>query len=96
MSRAPSGQQGPIQEEREGDAKTDTSSTSHVDTPSPPRRLERSETSSGVMTGKGMRPLRLVQNEEEAKNARKAANRASWFGGLFGQAPPQQNQNDVQ
>jgi hypothetical protein len=43
-----------------------------------------------------LRPLRLVQNEEEAKNARKAANRASWFGGLFGQAPPQQNQNDVQ
>lgn len=96
VSRAASGQQGPIQEEREGDAKTDTSSTGHVDTPSPPRRLERSETSSGVMTGKGMRPLRLVQNEEEAKNARKAANRASWFGGLFGQAPPQQNQNDVQ
>lgn len=97
VSRAPSGQQGPIQEEREGDAKTDTSSTTgHVDTPSPPRRLERSETSSGVMTGKGMRPLRLVQNEEEAKIARNKANRASWFGGLFGQAPPQQNQNDVQ
>lgn len=95
-SRAPSGQQGPIHEERESDAKTETSSSSHVDTPSPPRRLERSETSTGVMTGKGMRPLRLVQNEEEAVKARKAANRASWFGGLFGQAPPQQNQENAQ
>ncbi|KAJ4375046.1 hypothetical protein N0V83_002125 [Neocucurbitaria cava] len=89
-SRVPSGQI-PIHEEREVDAKTETSSSaSHVDTPSPPRRLERSETSTGVMTGKGMRPLRLVQNEEEAMKARKAANRASWFGGLFGQAPPSQ------
>ncbi|KAF2027873.1 hypothetical protein EK21DRAFT_114362 [Setomelanomma holmii] len=87
VSRAPSGQQVPttstsIQEE--GDAKSDGTS---VDTPSPPRRLERSET-AGPMTGKGMRPLRLVQNEQEAMQARKAANRASWFGGLFGQAPP--------
>ncbi|CAO2654177.1 Nn.00g109100.m01.CDS01 [Neocucurbitaria sp. VM-36] len=96
-SRVPSGQI-PIHEEREVDAKTETSSSaSHVDTPSPPRRLERSETSTGVMTGKGMRPLRLVQNEEEAMKARKAANRASWFGGLFGQAPPsQQNQENAQ
>lgn len=61
------------------------SESSHNDTPSPPRRLERSETTSGVMTGKGMRPLRLVQNEEEARKAAKAANRGSWFGGLFGQ-----------
>jgi hypothetical protein len=44
------------------------------------------------MTGKGMRPLRLVQNEQEAMQARKAANRASWFGGLFGQAPPKVDQ----
>ena len=36
------------------------------------------------MTGKQMRPLRLVQNEEAAMRERKAANRASWFGGLFG------------
>lgn len=92
-SRAPSGQQGPsIPEDKEVDARTESSGASHVDTPSPPRRLERSETSSGPMTGKGMRPLRLVQNEEEAVKARKAANRASWFGGLFGQAPPQQQQ----
>ncbi|KAF1848541.1 uncharacterized protein K460DRAFT_281012 [Cucurbitaria berberidis CBS 394.84] len=96
-SRVPSGQV-PIHEEREYDAKTETSSStaSHVDTPSPPRRLERGDTSTGVMTGKGMRPLRLVQNEEEAVKARKAANRASWFGGLFGQAPPQQNQENGQ
>lgn len=94
-SRAPSGQ-GPIPEDKEIDTKTESSSASHVDTPSPPRRLERSETSTGPMTGKGMRPLRLVQNEEEAVKARKAANRASWFGGLFGQAPPQQNQENAQ
>jgi len=94
VSRAPSGQQVPasnaIQEEKEGDAKSDGS---HVDTPSPPRRLERSET-AGPMTGKGMRPLRLVQNEQEAVQARKAANRASWFGGLFGQAPPKVEQQE--
>ncbi|EAT89913.1 hypothetical protein SNOG_03182 [Parastagonospora nodorum SN15] len=94
VSRAPSGQQVPasnaIQEEKEGDAKSDGS---HVDTPSPPRRLERSET-AGPMTGKGMRPLRLVQNEQEAVQARKAANRASWFGGLFGQAPPKVEQEN--
>lgn len=92
-SRAPSGQQvpasGSIQEEG-GDAKSDGS---HVDTPSPPRRLERTET-AGPMTGKGMRPLRLVQNEQEAAQARKAANRASWFGGLFGQAPPKVDQEN--
>ncbi len=92
ISRQPSGQQVPIHEERESDAKTDTSSSSYVDTPSPPRRLERAETTTGVMKGKGMRPLRLVQNEEEASKARKAANRASWFGGLFGQNPAQQQQ----
>jgi len=87
--RVPSGQQGPtIPEDKEVDASTISSSASHVDTPSPPRRLERSDTGSGPMTGKAMRPLRLVQNEEEAVKARKAANRASWFGGLFGQAPP--------
>lgn len=91
-SRAASGQQvpteGSIQEE--GDAKSDGTS---VDTPSPPRRLERSDT-AGPMTGKGMRPLRLVQNEQEAAQARKAANRASWFGGLFGQAPPKVDQEN--
>ncbi|KAH7091212.1 hypothetical protein FB567DRAFT_268633 [Paraphoma chrysanthemicola] len=88
ISRAPSGQQVPTSNaiQEEGDAKSDGTS---VDTPSPPRRLERSET-AGPMTGKGMRPLRLVQNEQEAIQARKAANRASWFGGLFGQAPPKQ------
>jgi hypothetical protein len=97
VSRVPSGQQIPtsnaIQEEKEGDAKSDANSSGHVDTPSPPRRLERSET-AGPMTGKGMRPLRLVQNEQEAVQARKAANRASWFGGLFGQAPPKAEQQE--
>ncbi|KAF2819846.1 hypothetical protein CC86DRAFT_374958 [Ophiobolus disseminans] len=89
VSRVPSGQQVPttnaIQEEG-ADAKGDANAA-QADTPSPPRRLERSET-AGPMTGKGMRPLRLVQNEQEAMQARKAANRASWFGGLFGQAQP--------
>jgi hypothetical protein len=93
VSRVPSGQ-GPIPEDKEVDTRTESSSASHVDTPSPPRQLGRSETSTGVMTGKGMRPLRLVQNEEEAMKARKAANRGSWFGGLFGQAPPQQQQQE--
>lgn len=95
VSRAPSGQ-GPIPEDKEVDARTESSSASHVDTPSPPRPLGRTETSSGVMTGKGMRPLRLVQNEEEAMKARKAANRSSWFGGLFGQTPPAAQQENAQ
>ncbi|KAF2687873.1 hypothetical protein K458DRAFT_171573 [Lentithecium fluviatile CBS 122367] len=72
----------PIKEEKDDkeDAKS-ASETSHVDTPSPPRRTETT-----TMGGKQMRPLRLVQNEEEAMRARKAANRGSWFGGLFGNA----------
>jgi hypothetical protein len=37
---------------------------------------------TSTMTGKQMRPLRLVQNSEEEQRARKAANRASWFGGF--------------
>jgi hypothetical protein len=98
VSRVPSGQQVPttanaIQEEKEGDARSDTNSQGQTDTSSPPRRLERSET-AGPMTGKGMRPLRLVQNEQEARQAQKAANRASWFGGLFGQAPPKPEQQE--
>ncbi|KAL6707643.1 hypothetical protein ACN47E_003993 [Coniothyrium glycines] len=98
VSRQPSGQQGRIPEDQEVDNKsevTTSSNASHVDTPSPPRRLERSET-SGPMTGKGMRPLRLVQNEEEMQKQRKAANRASWFGGLFGQQQPAQQQENAQ
>ncbi|KAJ4333012.1 hypothetical protein N0V95_009525 [Ascochyta clinopodiicola] len=102
-SRAPSGQQN-IPEDREldtasvmsGTTTTSGGASGHVDTPSPPRgRLERSDT-SGPMTGKGMRPLRLVQNEEEASKARKAANRQSWFGGLFGASNPagQQQQQE--
>lgn len=81
-SRVPSSG-APIHEEKE-DAKS-TSETSHVDTPSPPRRTE-------TMQGKQMRPLRLVQNEEAAMRERKAANRGSWFGGLFGGQQQQQSQ----
>jgi hypothetical protein len=79
-----------IPEDRELDTRSD--GASHVDTPSPPRGRERDSAPPITMTGKGMRPLRLVQNEEDAAKARKAANRASWFGGLFGQAPPAQAQ----
>ncbi|XPS97449.1 hypothetical protein M3J09_006677 [Ascochyta lentis] len=105
-SRAASGQQN-IPEDREidtasvmsGTTTTSGGASGHVDTPSPPRgRLDRSDT-SGPMTGKGMRPLRLVQNEEEASKARKAANRQSWFGGLFGASNPanaQQSQSQQQ
>ncbi|PVH97214.1 hypothetical protein DM02DRAFT_90423 [Periconia macrospinosa] len=78
-----------IKEEKDerDDAKSTLSSEAggHVDTPSPPRNKETS-----TMTGKQMRPLRLVQNEEAAMRERKAANRASWFGGLFGSGEQQQ------
>ncbi|KAF2005926.1 hypothetical protein P154DRAFT_518171 [Amniculicola lignicola CBS 123094] len=71
VSRVPSGTVPtvPIQEEKDADG---------IDTPSPPRRAG-TVAGGGVMTGRGVRPLRLVQNEEEASRARKAANRASWF-----------------
>jgi hypothetical protein len=74
-SRVPSTGVPPKDDER--DDATSMSETSHVDTPSPPRREMTS-----TMTGKQMRPLRLVQNSEEEQRARKAANRASWFGGF--------------
>lgn len=102
-SRAASGQQN-IPEDREvdnasvmsGTTTTSGGASGHVDTPSPPRgRLERND-NSGPMTGKGMRPLRLVQNEEEASKARKAANRQSWFGGLFGASNPANAQQQQQ
>lgn len=74
-SRVPSASNAaPKDDDRDTDAKS-TSETSHVDTPSPPRREMTS-----TMTGKQMRPLRLVQNSEEEQRAKKAANRASWFG----------------
>lgn len=74
-SRVPSSG-APIHEEKE-DGTSET-----IDTPSPPRRTDTG--AGGVMTGKQMRPLRLVQNEEEAMRARKAANRGSWIAGWFG------------
>jgi hypothetical protein len=85
-SRAPSSGAPAVSIQEEKDDK----SLEHVDTPSPPRRTA---TESGVMTGKQMRPLRLVQNEEEAMRQRKAANRASWFGGFFGGGEQQKNDN---
>ncbi|PSN64659.1 hypothetical protein BS50DRAFT_498329 [Corynespora cassiicola Philippines] len=80
-SRVPSSGAAPIHEEKD-DSKSVKSGDASIDTPSPPRRTET--TAGSVMTGKQVRPLRLVQNEEEAMRARKAANRQSWFGGLFG------------
>ncbi|KAF2012354.1 hypothetical protein BU24DRAFT_275311 [Aaosphaeria arxii CBS 175.79] len=95
-SRVPSSG-APIHEEREDAASTTTTGTSntesgsgHVDTPSPPRRVDTAP-SGGVMTGKQMRPLRLVQNEKEASQQRKAANRASWISGWFGGGEQQRN-----
>ncbi|KAH7118994.1 hypothetical protein B0J11DRAFT_560679 [Dendryphion nanum] len=82
-SRVPSSG-APIHEERE-DSVSVSENASSTDTPSPPRRVETTNAGAGgVMTGKQMRPLRLVQNEEEAMRARKAANRGSWMTGWFG------------
>jgi hypothetical protein len=88
VSRVPSSTGAPIQEEKE-DAKS--SDNVSVDTPSPPRRVG----TTIAMTGKGMRPLTLVQNEEEAMRARKAANRGSWLG-WFGQDKQKENEANAQ
>jgi hypothetical protein len=82
-SRVPSSG-APIREEGEDGG----SESASLDTPSPPRGEREKKEDRGPMTGKGMRPLRLVQNEEEAIRARKAANRGSWFQGFFAQKPP--------
>ncbi|KAF2656032.1 hypothetical protein K491DRAFT_692388 [Lophiostoma macrostomum CBS 122681] len=87
VSRVPSSTGAPIHEEKE-DAKS--SDNVSVDTPSPPRR-----TGTVAMTGKGMRPLTLVQNEEEAMRARKAANRGSWLG-WFGADKQKENEANLQ
>ncbi|KAF2115192.1 hypothetical protein BDV96DRAFT_493178 [Lophiotrema nucula] len=79
VSRVPSASMQSV-EEREKEGKTSDS----IDTPSPPRRREAEAPGAGVMQGRAPRPLRLVQNEVENERARKAANRASWFGGFFG------------
>ncbi|KAF2202201.1 hypothetical protein GQ43DRAFT_471083 [Delitschia confertaspora ATCC 74209] len=78
-SRVPSSG-APIEEERDDSTSASASRPGSIDTPSPPR----SNTSAGVMTGRQMRPLRLVAAEEEATRARKAANRGSWLPGWFG------------
>lgn len=61
----------------------------NIDTPSPPRSVASSfdrTGAGGVMTGNKMRPLRLVQETEEADEAMRArnkANRGSWIAGWF-------------
>jgi hypothetical protein len=55
------------------DALTGDSSEPSIDTPSPPRSLGSKDDSRQVLSGKQMRPLRLVA-EEQKKN-----NRASWL-----------------
>ncbi|KAK3060508.1 hypothetical protein LTS18_008393 [Coniosporium uncinatum] len=72
-----------------GSADTRTSSGKEisVDMPSPPRSQTSSSNNregNAMFEGRKMRPLRLVQENEEAEHARKANNRQSWFGGLFG------------
>lgn len=68
----------------------DTQSVS-LDTPSPPRSVASSfdRPSGAVISGRGPRPLRLVQEareqDEADAQARKAANRGSWIaGGIAG------------
>jgi hypothetical protein len=89
-SRVPSSG-APIPEDKAVDTASVTDKE-HVDTPSPPRRTDTG--AGGVMTGKQMRPLRLVQNEEEAMRARKAANRGSWIAGWFGGAAGGENKGE--
>jgi hypothetical protein len=90
------------------DALTGRPGSSDSNVPSPPRsissgisaeaRLQMRE--QNVMGGRQMRPLRLVQKNPDtaaaAEEARqKAANRASWFGGVsnfFTKGPAQENQ----
>ncbi|KAF2088650.1 hypothetical protein K490DRAFT_39388 [Saccharata proteae CBS 121410] len=57
-----------------------------VDTPSPPRSVASSgdhKSGPAVINGNKIRPLRLVQESEEAEKAQKAANRQSWIGSWF-------------
>ncbi|GME42932.1 m serotype precursor [Neofusicoccum parvum] len=67
------------------DTISNTDSGVAVDTPSPPRSVASSFDRPGgnVMTGNKPRPLRLVQESEEAENERKKANRQSWIGAWF-------------
>lgn len=93
------------------DALTGGSSGDASDAPSPPRSIssglsaearQQREREQNVMAGRQIKPLRLVQKNPEAAAAeearQKAANRASWFGGVSnffskaGQAALQENQ----
>lgn len=69
------------------DSISNSDSNANVDTPSPPRSVASSfDRPGGVMTGNKMRPLRLVQETEEAEEAvrsRNKANRGSWVMGWF-------------
>lgn len=67
------------------DTVSNTDSGVAVDTPSPPRSIASSfdRPTNSVMTGNKPRPLRLVQESEEAEKERKAANRQSWIGAWF-------------
>ncbi|OMP84999.1 hypothetical protein BK809_0000751 [Diplodia seriata] len=71
------------------DTISNTDSGVAVDTPSPPRSIASSfdRPSGNVMTGNKPRPLRLVQESEEAEKERKAANRQSWIGAWFSKSP---------
>ncbi|KAF1988792.1 hypothetical protein K402DRAFT_461715 [Aulographum hederae CBS 113979] len=69
-----------------------TTTTTSIDTPSPPRSttsghsgsLSERQGGGAVMAGNKIRPLRLVNQNDEAEKAKKAQNRQTWFGGLFG------------
>ena len=50
----------------------------------PPRNAAgMTQYTSAVTTQKGMRPLRMVQVQNDNEAAKKKANRQSWFGGMF-------------
>lgn len=51
----------------------DSSDSGHIDTPSPPRSIGSKDDGRRVIQGGGMRPLRLLKEDD-----RKANNRASW------------------
>ncbi|KAF2147073.1 uncharacterized protein K452DRAFT_293555 [Aplosporella prunicola CBS 121167] len=62
-----------------------------VDTPSPPQSVASSfDRPPQVIMGNKPRPLRLVQESEEADKERKAQNRQSWIGGWFSKNQQQQ------
>jgi hypothetical protein len=75
-----------------GENEKENSSSSNVDTPSPPRSVASSFDRPGgsVMAGNKIRPLRLVQEtaENDANAGAKAANRGSWIAGWFNKGQP--------